>query len=443
MEAPNYDIIIVGGRPAGATLAARLGLQDMRVLLLERATFPSAPAASCPVIYPATMRLLDEIGADEGEYARGTPRVRRLVTEVRDDLRATIRIPELCGRDYVYAIDRARFDAALWQTAARCPTVTARTGFAVTDLLWEGDRVVGVRGRPAGGADEQLTAGCVVGADGRFSLVARKAGAAAHDERSDLPTSIYYAYWKNAAPYDGAGPSVQTYGEGRGYGIGLLDSADGTVCAAIQGRADALEPGDRKPADLYLRLLRAHPRIWRRLGQAEMVTEVRGMRNVGNLYRQAGGPGWALVGDALHQKDPIDGQGIYDAVYTAKALALALLAWRRGAVSWERAIESYEATVRAATYPMYVETLDRVRRELYTPRPDWAYRTWVRWLSTDPEYQRRLGLLLGRGVDPAHWLPPAVFWRALGRGALADLGRLFARHPRRDGMKPVSVGVSD
>ena len=71
MTDTNYDVIIVGGRPAGATLAARLGRQGLRVLLLERATFPSAPAASCPVIYPATMRLLDEIGADEREYARG------------------------------------------------------------------------------------------------------------------------------------------------------------------------------------------------------------------------------------------------------------------------------------------------------------------------------------------------------------------------------------
>ena len=51
----DYDVIVVGGRPAGATLAARLGRQGLRVLLLERATFPSAPAASCPVIYPATI----------------------------------------------------------------------------------------------------------------------------------------------------------------------------------------------------------------------------------------------------------------------------------------------------------------------------------------------------------------------------------------------------
>src|SRR5690349_15226383 len=112
----NYDTIIVGGRPAGATLAARLGQAGLRVLLLERATLPSAPAASCPAIYPATMRLLDEIGADEAAYAGGTPRLRRMLSEVRDDFRISIPLPMVHGRDYLYAIDRARFDAALWQT---------------------------------------------------------------------------------------------------------------------------------------------------------------------------------------------------------------------------------------------------------------------------------------------------------------------------------------
>ncbi|MBC8098595.1 MAG: FAD-dependent monooxygenase, partial [Armatimonadetes bacterium] len=40
----DYDVIIVGGRPAGSTLAARLGQYGLRVLLLERGTFPSLPA---------------------------------------------------------------------------------------------------------------------------------------------------------------------------------------------------------------------------------------------------------------------------------------------------------------------------------------------------------------------------------------------------------------
>src|SRR5689334_5522604 len=173
----HYDIIVVGGRPAGATLAARLGRQGLRVLLLERAVFPSAPAASCPVIYPSTMALLDEIGAREDDYARATPPLRQINTEIRGDFRSIIRVPRLSGRDYAYAIDRARFDDALWRNAARHPTVTALQGISITDLVHEGERIAGARGRGPGGAEMAWTADCVVGADGRFSQVARKAGA--------------------------------------------------------------------------------------------------------------------------------------------------------------------------------------------------------------------------------------------------------------------------
>lgn len=419
----HYDAIIVGGRPAGSTLATRLGRAGLRVLLLERAVFPEAPPASAPAIYASTMRLLDEIGADESDYARGTPPIRRWVTEFRDHPPSSNRVPDLYGRDYGYAIDRARFDDALWRHAARLPTVATRQIFAVTDLLWHGGRVSGVRGRSPGQADEAFTAGCVVGADGRFSLVARKVGARVFDERADLPTTLYYAYWKSAEPYDDDGPAIHMVGGGQEFGIMLMDSADGWTGVVVEGRAPTLgaEPG--RTEALYMAMLRSHPRAWRRLANAERVTEVRGMRRVGNFYRAGGGPGWALTGDAVHQKDPLDGQGIYDAVFTAKALSQALVEWKQGNKTWEQAVGAYEAAVREETYPMYVETLRRVKRDLYTRYPEWMVRSVFPLLIEDPEYKRRAGLLIVRGIDPAHWMPRSVVNRALVRGALSEIRR--------------------
>ena len=110
MATYDWDIIIVGGRAAGSTLAARLGGYGLRVLLLERASFPSLPAVSSPIIYASTMQMLDEIGADEQEYARNTPRIHRILNVTSTDT-ATIRIPHAFGRDYAYGIDRARFES--------------------------------------------------------------------------------------------------------------------------------------------------------------------------------------------------------------------------------------------------------------------------------------------------------------------------------------------
>lgn len=145
------------------------------------------------------MQMLDEIGADEQEYARNTPRIHRIMN-VTSQHTATINIPQAFGRNYAYAIDRARFDEALWNTALKQPTVQGRQNFSVTDLAWEGDRVVGVIGREKDGAQETLTADLVIGADGRFSVVARKANAKETDIHDKHPTNNFYAYWRGVAP---------------------------------------------------------------------------------------------------------------------------------------------------------------------------------------------------------------------------------------------------
>lgn len=421
--ARDYDVIIVGGRPAGSSLAARLGAAGMRVLLLERAKLPSLPGASSPIIYASVMSLLDEIGADEAAYAFNTPKLRYMVNE-SPGMQMRLRIPMAYGRDYAYAIDRARFDDTLFHNAARCNTVTAWDGFSVTDLVWHDDQVIGVIGS---GADKQaltLTADLVVGADGRFSTIARKVNAATVDAVTDHPTSLLYAYWRGAALSQE--PCATAYGENNGYGLLVMDSADDTLCVCIEGRADLLESGGDAEKH-YLDLIRKAKPVWHRVEHAEMVTKVRGMRKVGNLYRTPGGKGWALVGDAYHQKDPIDGQGIYDAVLSAKLLSQAIMMARSGEQKWEDALTWYDTQVRAETFEMYQSTLERVRGALYSDMPEWLVKlgsmTFARWLLEDTLVQERMGLMLVRKVPPRDAVTLPVTIGALLRGPLRDLSK--------------------
>ncbi len=409
---PDFDVIIVGGRVAGSTLAARL--IHRRVLLLERATFPSVPAASSPVIYAPAMSLLDEIGADEAAYAHNTPRLRRWVIEAEDAFTVHQTVPPMRTRDYAYAVDRARFDHALWKIAAARPNVTAKTGVAVTDLLWQGRRVVGVRC-----GDETYTAPLVVGADGRFSLVARKVGASAHHEHTRQPTSVYYAYWRDVAPYDDGTSVMQLHSNGGDYGFLLMDSADDTTVVVIEGRTDKLNPGAGNATAFYETMLRGHPGVWRRLTDAERVTPVLGMRKVGNFYRDGGGPGWALVGDALHQKDPLDGQGIFDALLMARLLANTL---NEGG-----SMQDYERAVMFHTQPMYEATLRRVAREIYTRYPQWFMRTLARYVYEDETYRERWARLFVRDIPPEEWYSYGVVMLAVLRGLHRDTQKAAKR----------------
>jgi len=421
----NYDVIIIGGRPAGATLAARLGRAGLRVALVERERFPAPHPASSPAIYAGTLAMLDEIGAEEAIYAAGTPRITAWVVEVPGAFSNRTPIPTAFGRDYGYAIDRARFDAHLWNVAAALPNVEALAGFAVTEVLRDGATVSGVRGRGADGRLRDLHADLIVGADGRFSLVARKVGAQERFKRNDHPTSLLYAYWSGAEFFDAAGPTIHTVaGHEPGAGYLLMDSADGSLAVVIEGRSDRMEPGPGETVEaFYLRRLRGIPAIWRRLRVAQPITPVRGMKRVGNLYRAAGGPGWALVGDALHQKDPLDGQGIYDALFTARVLAAEVIAWKQKAITWEEASRLYERTVLVETLPMYQQTLASVRQTVYGGRmPAWLVNTLGRWILTDPALRRKNGRLIVRDL-PAEQARPSIgdVLAAVARGAWQDV----------------------
>lgn len=426
---PHYDVIIVGGRPAGSTLAARLGKQGLHVMMLERAEFPSLPAASSPIIFAPAMQLLDEIGAPEADYARATPRITRMAIH-RNDFQTTYDFPITKGRNYAYAIDRARFDAALWDHALGFPTVEGRLNTSVTDLLWEGDRVIGVVAKEGKGPEEHLTADLVIGADGRFSVVARKTEAHVIDEHPEEPTTLYYAYWKNVQPYDDRGPLSVAYEGGPGFGLLVMDSADGTAAITLEGRADLVDPAPGQAEALYLDLIQRQPDIARRIQGAERVTPVQGMKRIGNLYRQPGGPGWALVGDAYHQHDPLDGQGIFNALFTAKSLAWAIHYWRSGEKDWPAALEWYDETARIKTYGMFRATLQNVRQNIYadnTQVPEWAL-TSLRWMMEDDSMRDLMGKLMTRQVPPEVMsvMMPGVMAGALLRGPLRDLRKRLA-----------------
>ncbi len=416
-----FDVIIVGGRVAGGALAARLGMAGLHILLLERSTHPSVPAASSPVIYAPAMQLLDEIGADETQYAANTPRLHRWFIEAENAFRVEHTLPMVLGRSYAYAVERGRFDAALWHHAASLPTVEARQQHTVTDLLWDGNRVSGVTVKNVATGELQTHhAALVVGADGRFSAVARKVNAAEHSHHTSHPTSVYYAYWRGVTPPDGTGPpSTHLFSPGGDYGILLMDSADGTTGVTIEGRSDVMSVGQGGAQQFYLQTLQRHPAVWARLAHAEQVTPVKGMKRIGNVYRQGGGPGWALVGDAVHQKDPLDGQGIYNALFTAKALANAIIDWRCHHTNWTQALTEYEQAVIAETRPMYHATMGRVQREIYTKRPHWFMKTFARWLYEDERYRDHWGNLFVRQVDPQRWFS----WQALLGPVLRGLWR--------------------
>lgn len=420
----EYDVVIVGARPAGATLAARLGAGGHRVLLVDRARFPSPPAVpSSPAVYPSALAVLDELGIPEAAYRSALAPLTQFGLAFGPYFETVLEVPNMWGRSYACGVDRVAFDEVLWRNAGRFPSVERREGFAMTELVRDpSGRVVGIIGSERGGDPQEIRARVVIGADGRFSRVARKAGARIIEEETRHLSTVYCAEWESVAPLrDGMDAAhVQVHVTGRGLDLLCLPMPNGRMLVNTHARADRVViQGDAQR--YYETTIRGVPTLARLLGDARQVTEVVGIKRIGNGYRQASGPGWALVGDAVHYKDPVDGQGIYDALLGARLLATALGPWLSGARSWEAAMADYERELHAATHPMFLETISRLRRELYEEPPELIIKTLIRWTMTDSAYQARFLNYLGRTLSPTGWNSPRLIAGAVLRGIWRDL----------------------
>ena len=422
-----YDVVIVGGRPAGASLAARLGSWGLSVLIVDKATFPSPPEVpSCPVIHQGTIALFEELGFKESLF-EGVTKLCKSVAQVGDDSWSEAEVPEARGRSYLYGLDRAVFDAALWKYLARFPKVEARQGFRVLDVLRNPEgRVIGIEGVGADGEQQKLYARhCVVGADGRHSLIARKIAAKIVQDCSQYTSTVHFAEWENLTPVTASGePAVHAVTGGRGQNVLFFPTAGGRVNVATHVRADrSSTEGDAQ--SYYLKILNSFAGARQRLSGARQLHPLVGVRKIANRYREHGGPGWVLVGDALHHKDPIDTQGIYDALIESKRLAGLLLTYHQKVLSWEQVLSSYKEAVWQETHEMFKRTTQAVRSGLYHDIPKVVLRTAMRWLMQDPVYRRQSVRFIAREISPANWLTAGVLFGALGRGIKRDLAQIY------------------
>ena len=319
MTTQTYDAVIVGGRCAGAALATYLAREGASVVMLDADELGSDQVISTHTIHPGGMDLLDELGVGDAVRS-GSPPANALRFEV-DGAHVIVEPPpgrhECCPR-------RHRLDRLLQEKAIECGAEFLDKTRAV-ELVWDGDRVAGVRATRDGQTHE-FRGTVTIGADGRRSTVATLAGAEEY-LAYDSPRGMYWAYWE---------PPTVWRGQDYPYDFLLrFDNDDRRVIFStdnghlLLGTLPPLDVARRWRSNLeaeYVADLRSDPQIGPLVEGGRMVSKVIGTVSERFFYRQAVGPGWALVGDAGHHKDPIIGWGISEALDGAKRLAASITA---------------------------------------------------------------------------------------------------------------------
>jgi 2-polyprenyl-6-methoxyphenol hydroxylase-like FAD-dependent oxidoreductase len=333
-EGRMHDVIVVGARCAGSPTAMLLAERGFRVLLVDRATFPSDTVSAHYVTLPGVARLA-RWGLLEAVVGASTPPVRQLTVRLGD---VTVRgAPEpLDGVADQYCIRRTVLDTVLVEAAAKAGA-EVREGFVVTEVRFDGDRVTGIRGRTPGGAEVVERAAVVVGADGLHSLVAEAVEAPVYAAQPPL-TCCAYAYW-SGVDLDGAEIHAVD-----GRAVSAFPTGDGLACVLVQWRADQASAFRRDLDANVVATLRMAPDLAARLGAGARVRPYVATTDVPNFFRAPGGPGWALVGDAGRHRDPFLGHGIADAFHDAELLAQAIDSGLSGAQPLDDALTGYEQT---------------------------------------------------------------------------------------------------
>jgi flavin-dependent dehydrogenase len=372
-----------------------LARRGHRVLLTDRATFPSDTLSTHYVHQPGCARLA-KWGLLDRVAATGCPPVREQVFDV-GPFRLAGTPPPAGGVETGYAPRRTVLDDLLVRGATEAGA-ELRERFTVTDLVREGDRVVGVRATSPSGRSVEEKARVVVGADGARSTVARLVGAKSYDE-SPAASFAYYSYWsgadvKTAELYPRPGRMTIT-----------APTNDGLALVIVYW---PLSRWDEVRADVERKFLEAVddlPALAPRIRAGKREEKFRGTADLDGFFRTSHGPGWALVGDAGYHKNPITAEGISDAFRDADRLAEAIDDGLAGRDEPDEALAAYARDRDRAVGPIYAMTCDLARLE---PPPEDMQRLFGALRGNPVETGRFFGTIAGTVPIPEFFAPDNV-----------------------------------
>jgi menaquinone-9 beta-reductase len=399
-------VVVVGARCAGSPLATMLARAGLSVCLVDRATFPS-DTPSTHGIQPCGVKVLEQLGVLD--------RVSQVTVPVEDailafdDLRIEVsRFDRDVGAPMLN-VRRVTLDAILLE-AAVAAGAEVRTGTTVNGLLESTGRVVGVE-TTAG----TLRAPLVVGADGASSAVARLVGAA---EYAATPARRLFTW----AYFEGAERTRKLWLGRIGEHAYLASPTDEELfLAAVVSPIDGWRElrGDREAH--HASGITCWPELHDHLDGSRRVGPVRMMSRWHGFFRESSGPGWVLVGDAGHFKDPTPGQGISDALRQSVELAGAIESGLDGSADADRVLRDWWSWRDSDAWEMYWFAQDMGDPDR-APR---LSRVIEERMAADPRLVDKLLRVLNHELRPSK-----VFSPQLGMTALARALRVGRGHRR-------------
>lgn len=309
-----YDAIVVGAGPGGATAATLMSREGLRVVMLDKSSFPRDKICG-DAISGKSVDALEELGLlhlferDDALVSWGGTFSSPSGDEVSIPFTEAYNRPKPPG----FICAREVFDNVLVEQA-RSEDVEIRERVEVTGLLRDGKgAITGVTIKNADGSQDQLEAPLVIGADGAYSIVVRELGVDQLDE--DHYVAAIRAYYKGVTGFNEHNfIELHFIQESLPGYFWVFPMANGMANVGLGMLSSAIKKKDVKLKPMMEELTR-HPKFRERFENAERISPIKGWGlPLGSKPRPMAGDGWMLVGDAASLIDPFTGEGIGNAM---------------------------------------------------------------------------------------------------------------------------------
>ena len=338
MTKASTDTIVIGGGPAGCTVATLLAQAGQNVLLLERSTKPTFKLGES--LIPGTYWTLQRLGLIEK------------LKQSHFQKKYSVQFYSSSGRGsapfYFYDSDphessitwqvlRSEFDQMLLEHATESG-VEVKRGVSVQKVLFEEDRAIGVRAKFPGGAIRQLHSNVVVDATGQSALISRKIELKQNDTR--LKNAAVYTHFRGAMRDQGLdeGATLIMHTNDKSAWFWYIPLAGNLVSVGVVGPIDSLLKSKKQGIQAIFdsQVKKCIP-LKKRIQSAEQLFSAKATKDFSYRSSQTAGDGWVLVGDALGFLDPVYSSGILLAFQSGEMAADCIIdAWQNKDFSAQR-----------------------------------------------------------------------------------------------------------
>lgn len=356
----TLDVIILGGGPAGSTVATLLAQAGKNVVVVEKEHFPRFHIGES--LLPATVSIFERLGVHDeirdafilkpgGKWLYGEK-------EVPGDFSKYDSKASFQQHPYSYLVERSTFDQLLIQRSVAAGA-DVRFGTEVTELLTENGRVVGVVCRNEHGEVQELRAGLVVDASGLRAVIPSRLRLRHLTEPHRMGIYAQYAARPTRDDIKAGWFLGQMFYDGWTW---LLRLPEDRFSVGVVLTVERFRKSGLTPTELLERMVEENPLLSQGMtSDRQRISDVMVTGNMGNSSQTLAGEGWVAVGDAAYFIDPCYSSGVHLAMQSAELVADVVLAQPETSLipssafaDYQKQMRRHEKTVRNMVDAFYI-----------------------------------------------------------------------------------------